>query len=108
VLEECPVAPGRTTTAPLPSAPTVTALPSGRAQPGRGRRGGSPGKQDRLIALASQRHDLRSVPLGDVSRIANQIGAELDLNQGTARRVLLAHVRALQGPASPATTEDPS
>jgi len=107
VLEECPVAPGRTATPPLPGAPPVAALPSGRAQPGRGRRGGS-GKQDRLIALASQRHDLRSVPLGDVSRIANQIGAEVDLNQGTARRVLLAHVRALQDPASPAPVEDPS
>ncbi|HEV3292688.1 MAG TPA: hypothetical protein VG123_27255, partial [Streptosporangiaceae bacterium] len=66
------------------------------------------GKQDRLIALASQRHDLCSVPLGEVSRIANQIGAEVDLNQGTARRVLLAHVRALQDPASPASVEDPS
>jgi len=60
------------------------------------RRTSSPGKQDRLIALAGQRHDLATVPLTQVSRIANAIGAEVSLSPGTARRVLLAHVRALQ------------
>ena len=33
---------------------------------------------------------------GDFSGIANTIGAEVDLSPGTARRVLLNHVRALQ------------
>ena len=55
-----------------------------------------PGKQARMIALAAQRHDLTTLPLRQVSGIANTIGAEVDLSPGTARRVLLAHVRALQ------------
>ena len=49
-----------------------------------------------MIALAAQRHDLTTLPLGQVSGIANSIGAEVDLSPGTARRVLLGHVRALQ------------
>ena len=70
---------------------------------GRRRRAdGKPRKQDLLIALASQRHDLRTVPLNQVARIAGDIGAEVDLHPGTARRVLRAHVQALQTPR-PAT-----
>jgi len=96
-LDECPVAPGRK--APRPVMP-VPGGDSGR-QPGDGRRSpaprvGRPGKQARLLALAGQRHDLAVLPLRRVSGIANQIGAEVDLSPGTARRVLLAHVRALQ------------
>jgi hypothetical protein len=49
-----------------------------------------------MLALAAQRHDLTRLPLKQVSGIANAIGAEVDLSPGTARRVLLAHVRALQ------------
>ena len=49
-----------------------------------------------MIALAGQRHDLTQLPLKQVSGIANTIGAEVDLSPGTARRVLLNHVRALQ------------
>ena len=49
-----------------------------------------------MIALAGQRHDLATLPLKQVSGIANQIAAEVSLSPGTARRVLLAHVRALQ------------
>ena len=49
-----------------------------------------------MISLAAQRHDLTTLPLGQVSGIANTIGAEVDLSPGTARRVLLNHVRALQ------------
>jgi hypothetical protein len=101
VIEECPIAPGRTASTSLPPAPAVAELPPARSHRSR------PGKQDRLIALASQRHDLRSVPLGQVSQIANQIGAEVDLHQGTARRVLRAHVRDLQNPA-PTSQEDES
>ena len=62
----------------------------------RRRADGKPRKQDLLIALASQRHDLRTVPLNQVARIAGDIGAEVDLHPGTARRVLRAHVQALQ------------
>jgi hypothetical protein len=97
VVEECPVAPGRVVAA-VPPAP-LTLLPAGETQARRAarrRRDGRPGKQDLLIALASQRHDLRRVPLGQVARIAGDIGAEVDLHQGTARRVLRAHVLTLQ------------
>jgi len=50
----------------------------------------------RMLALAGERHDLARLPLTRVSQIANTIGAEVNLSPGTARRVLLSHVRALQ------------
>ena len=94
-LEECPIAPGRKA--------RLTAAGSGhvperedRADRSPVRRAVRPGKQARMILLARQRHDLAALPLKQVSGIANQIGAEVDLAPGTARRVLLAHVRALQ------------
>lgn len=94
VIEECPVAPGRK--APRSrlarqQRPAITPPPT-PAQPGRTR----PGKQARLISVASQRHDLAAIPLTSVSKIATSIAAEIDLAPGTARRVLLAHVRGLQ------------
>jgi len=55
-----------------------------------------PGKQDRLIALAGQRHDLYALPVGQVAAIATATSAEVRLHPGTARRVLRAHVLALQ------------
>ena len=75
--------------------------PSGRPdrspfRPRPAQRGGRPGKQARMIELARQRHDLTVLPLTQVSRVANTIGAEVNLSPGTARRVLLAHVRTLQ------------
>jgi len=109
VVEECPVAPGRKAASvpPEPLAP----LPAGSPPPRRSRRrsDGKPPKQDLLIALASQRHDLRTVPLNQLARIAGDIGSEVDLHQGTARRVLRAHVQALQhhGPASNGTGATP-
>ena len=95
-LDECPIAPGRK--APHKTVRPTTTHPQKPAQPRRSaaRRTTSPGKQDRLITIAGQRHDLTNVPLTQVSRIANAIGAEVSLSPGTARRVLLAHVRALQ------------
>jgi len=95
-LEECPIAPGRKAAPPAPQ-PGGRALlrPPRRRRPA-GRLNGRPGKQDRLLALAGARHDLTRLPLKQVSGIANTIGAEVDLSPGTARRVLLAHVRALQ------------
>jgi hypothetical protein len=101
VVEECPVAPGRKIVAD-----TIVRVPprAGDTRPeprpataGRPpRRPRVPGKQDRMIALAGQRHDLATLPLKRVSGIANQIAAELSLSPGTARRVLLTHVRTLQ------------
>jgi hypothetical protein len=106
VVEECPVAPSRTAvTAPIvPLALTPPASdPPNPA--GRQRANGKPRKQDLLIALASQRHDLRRLPLNRVARIAGQIGAEVNLHQGTARRVLKAHVEFLQNHSSDHRTE---
>jgi hypothetical protein len=94
-VEECPVAPGRKAT---PAAPEALALPPSPPPVGQVRRraDGKPRKQDLLIALASQRHDLSQVPLNRVARIAGDIGAEVNLHPGTARRVLRAHVQTLQ------------
>ena len=96
-VEECPIAPGRKAARAAPPRPENN-TPSGRQRRRRsgGRRNGRPGKQDRLLSLAGQRHDLARVPLKRVSGISNTISAEVDLSPGTARRVLLAHVRALQ------------
>jgi hypothetical protein len=96
-LEECPVAPGRTAARPALEAPASNAAgqPPGRISPRASQRM-RPGKQARMLALAGQRHDLTALPLKQVSAIANAIGTEVDLSPGTARRVLLAHVRALQ------------
>jgi hypothetical protein len=95
-LDECPVAPGRKAPLPAPARPgCLTVRPQdnyGSPAP----RNGRPGKQSRLLEIAGQRHDLTTLPLRQVSGIANQIGAEVSLSPGTARRVLLAHVRALQ------------
>jgi hypothetical protein len=97
VVEECPVAPGRRAATAHPAPLTVIPGDESSALPLRRRRAdGKPPKQDLLIALASQRHDLRRLPLNRVARIAGEIGAEVNLHQGTARRVLKAHVQALQ------------
>jgi hypothetical protein len=97
VVEECPVAPGRKAAAAHPAPLAVVPANESPERPLRRRRAdGKPQKQDLLIALASQRHDLHRLPLNRVARIAGEIGAEVDLHQGTARRVLKAHVQALQ------------
>lgn len=100
VVDECPVAPGRTAIAAPPARPAplelLPASPSPARLPRR-RQDGKPHKQDLLIALASQRHDLTRLPLSHVARIAGQIGSEVSLHQGTARRILRAHVMTLQG-----------
>lgn len=106
VVEECPIAPGRK----APRRGLDAGQGRGRGPTGRTpltRPARKPGKQARMIALAGQRHDLATVPLKQVSGIANTIGAEVSLSPGTARRVLLAHVRALQNGTSP-HEEEPS
>jgi len=103
VLDECPVAPGRkapqagNTASPHPASTTA----AGRRQAPATRREARPGKQAQLLALAGQRHNLAVIPLTSVSRIATGIAAEVDLAPGTARRVLLAHVRALRNGQNP-------
>ena len=91
VIDECPSAPTRTTPKPRPRRPAISP-PSDPPPP----RPARPSKQARLLALAGQRHDLSSIPIKSVSKIATGIAAEVDLAPGTARRVLLAHVRTLQ------------
>lgn len=103
VVEESPVAPGRK--APRTRTPQHTPRPIAAPTVATGGRRNKPGKQARLIDLAGQRHDLAAVPLTSVSRIANAIAAEIDLAPGTARRVLLAHVRALHDSSQPARRE---
>jgi hypothetical protein len=94
VVDECPIAPGRKAARRAPRHHLYRPIQQGTAaRPARQRQ---PGKQARMIALAGARHDLTTVPLNRVSKIANTIGAEVSLSPGTARRVLLAHVRALQ------------
>jgi hypothetical protein len=97
-LDTCPVAPGRTALPGRALRPHGgnTAPPAHRTTGSISANGRKPGKQDRMLALAAQRHDLAALPLKQVSGIANQIGAEVSLSPGTARRVLLAHVRTLQ------------
>lgn len=97
-LAECPVAPGHKA-APAIAAPPQRAAPRLDPGPAPAHAGNGiqpPGKQARMLAIARQRYDLALVPLNRVSGIANQIAAEVSLSPGTARRVLLAHVRALQ------------
>ena len=53
-------------------------------------------KRDQLIMLAGQRQDLASLPLGEVSKLASGLAAEIGYSAGTARRELLRHVRGLQ------------
>jgi hypothetical protein len=82
-----------------PAAPTPKPPPRPASQqPPRAvsARPSKPGKQARMITLAAQRRDLAGIPLGSVSKLATALAAEVDLAPGTARRVLLAHVRELQ------------
>jgi hypothetical protein len=55
-----------------------------------------PVKRDRMIDLAGQRRDLATMPLGEVSRLAGAVAAEIGYSPGTARRELVRHVRELQ------------
>jgi hypothetical protein len=70
------------------------ALPAPKRRPGPGRRTG--GKGSAVIRLAGERHDLRTLPIKQVSSIATALAPEADIHPATARRVLLGHVRSLQ------------
>ena len=108
LITETPAAPRHPAAPrPLPS----LACPGRRCQrqfaPSPRAANGKPGKQDLLIALAAQRYDLRSLPLRQVAAIAVAIAEDIDLHPGTARRVLRAHVQALQAdPARRAVDPD--
>lgn len=87
VIDEWPVAPGRK--APRARQPHHEQKPikTPTAVPPAGRRT-KPGKQARLIDLAGQRHDLATVPLTGVSRIAARRGS-----RAHHRQLLLAQAR---------------
>jgi hypothetical protein len=97
VIDECPVAPGRTakTRRAARARRGMQARPAAAPAPSPGGRA-QPGKQARLLTLAAERHDLKTIPLGSVSKIATGLAPEAGLSPGTARRVLLAHVRSVQ------------
>ena len=93
VIAECPATPrSKPTVTPEP----LTSPPARHSTPRPNAANGKPRKQDLLIALAGQRHDLVVVPLHQVAAIATAIGGDIGLHPGTARRVLRAHVRTLQ------------
>ena len=103
VIAECPAAPRARTTATLaPTASPPARHPARRPNAANGK----PRKQDLLIALAGQRHDLAAVPLHQVAAIATTIGRDIGLHPGTARRVLRAHVRTVHEHQAPAAPED--
>lgn len=62
----------------------------------RGRRQGGTSKAAQLIGLASARYDLATIPVEKVARLATELAVAIGYHPGTARRVLLAHVRLLQ------------
>jgi hypothetical protein len=65
----------------------------------RGRLTPASSKAGELLRLAADRHDLTTIGLDKVSRIATELAGEAGLHPATARRTLLAHVRDLQGVA---------
>jgi hypothetical protein len=101
VVQECPVAPGRRATPDGRVPPALTPVDVPRRSPA----GAPAGKQDLLIALAAQRHDLARLPIEQVARLAADIAEEVNLHPGTARRVLRAHVLRLQD-ANPASVRE--
>jgi hypothetical protein len=85
-------------------------LPGGAGR-ARGRRAlrvrrDGPAKRDRMIELAGQRRDLATMPLGEVSRLASAVAAEIGYSPGTARRELARHVRELQAAPRDSRQED--
>jgi hypothetical protein len=85
--------PAALATSSRPEVTAATSRPVKRSS--RATRSG-PTKTERLLTIAADRHDLAAIPLSEVSSLARGIAGEIDLHPGTARRVLLGHVRALQ------------
>lgn len=83
----------------------LTDRESARSSSSGGSRGGM-SKAARLISLAGGRCDLAAIPAENVARLATELATGIGYHPGTARRVLLAHVRHLQ--AGHATTSTPA
>jgi hypothetical protein len=104
VLEECPVAPGRS--ARLGPQATATASPGPRR--GRGRRRGDT-KSARFLALVTEHHGpLPAIPLNNVAKISAAFAPQIDLNTDAARTVLRRAVLAAHAPnGDPSSTPSP-
>src|SRR5262249_40871408 len=89
---------------PVALQPSPAPLPASQPPRRRAPANGKPRKQDLLIALAAQRHDLPSLPLARASAIATAISAEIGLHPGTprpARRALRPHLQPRHHHPSP-------
>jgi hypothetical protein len=102
VIEECPVAPGRTAAPDTRQPAAASTPPRPPRAPRQPRPGGTPTKRDRLFRLAAGHRDLACIPPGEVSRLATELAHQIGYSPGTARRELIRHVRALQAGPAPA------
>ena len=93
VLDECPVAPGRTAAIQAPE--DRRALPPPNEQ--RRKRGPRTGKGAQFLQLVAERYgELAAIDLAKVSRIAAELAPQAGLHVGTARRNLRNAVLAAQ------------
>ena len=100
VLEECPVAPGRRATRPVPAIPRPRAVarPRGSARQTDGQRALT--KTARFLTLVTEQHGpLSAISLRSVSRISTEVAPQADLNAGAARAALRRSVLAAQNGA---------
>jgi hypothetical protein len=99
VLDECPVAPGRTAAAVVAAEtlPAIEATPEEPPGPGRHREPRAGTKTQEFLRLVAERHgDLAGVALEHVARIAAELAPAVDLNEGSARRELRSAVMDAQ------------
>jgi len=116
VIEECPVAPGRLASSPVPVTPSASPilLPVTADRPDGGTRSplnhrspknGGPVAADRpretktarFLALVTEQHGpLAAVPLASVARISAALAPQIGLNSGSARAALRRAVLAAQ------------
>jgi hypothetical protein len=95
---------------PLPQAPEngpaalqaqspapLAAIPAATKVAPKTRKSSADGAGRRLIAAAEHAADLTTIPLKNVSKLAGELAPAIPIHPGTARRVLLTHVRAVQG-----------
>lgn len=110
VIEQCPVAPGRTAAAAItrPAAAGHRGREPARRNPAAAAPAVRPGtKTARFLDLVTSRHGpLAGIPLAEVSQISSQLAPAAGLHPGAARAALRRHVlsaRASQaGPEAPA------
>jgi hypothetical protein len=87
-----PVEPVKTIEPAKPKSQSTKTKGSKKSAP----RSGGTSKQAELIKLAVEKHNLAGRPLSEVSKLATRLAGDVGLHPATARRVLVAHARALQ------------